>query len=66
MLISSRLAQIVAGREADRELSLDRGSDFATRVAEAFLEQDGFREWWNYTDRRVLSRPIIELLEELD
>ena len=66
LLIRSQLIRSEAGFEVFGQLGTNTGGRVRRKTVEALFARDGFREWWNYTDRGTLERPILEYLEELD
>lgn len=68
-LMRSLILQVgVAGAARERGLSV-AGAEGDTRVIEGtflrLLEQPGFREWWERTDRKGIPGPTADLIDQL-
>jgi hypothetical protein len=66
LLIRSQLIRLEVGYEAFGELGTNLMGGLRRRTVEGLFARNGFREWWNYTDRGTLPRPIAEYLQELE
>jgi hypothetical protein len=66
LLIRSYLYRLEVNFEASGNLGFNIGAARRKKTVEALFAQDGFREWWTYTDRDTLPRPLREYLEEID
>jgi hypothetical protein len=66
LLMRSFFYRLESGVEAFAELGTPIGLTKRRGYVEALFLRDGFREWWTYTDRGTLPRPVVVYLEELD